>query len=352
MPLLRHVGSWGPSGAVVTERGGETKTKSPRTLAATPGPRSSPQASLSCTERVDAVDAQNGPLHWAPEQLGPLVLAMSDDEYMSSGHIVDEDDENDLNDDDYRPSAAYLVPMVGESPQAGKQQKKRGRKPNPNPYVRSAREAARKASHSVIEKKRRERINQALTELRTLVPAEENPGTANPGKDFKLEVLIRTVSHLKSLVTRVEELESTVGNRAAHPFLPVPSPLSSSSSQGSVCKVCKTKMDQTHRHERVELPPVSTLLTGLPSPPPSGSLSDSSATVAEVPSLQLPRSKITHDHVTLTESPPLPPSHARPELSRYDQAAAAYSLLHMSERDRVRQTPWSLLNTSTNPASR
>jgi hypothetical protein len=109
-------------------------------------------------------------------------------------------------------------------------------------------------------------------------------------------------------------------------------------------------MDATHRHERVELPPVSTLLTGLPSPPPSGSLSDSSATVLEVPSLQLPRSKIAHDHVSFTESPPLP-ARTRPE-ARYDQAAAAYSLLHMSERDRVRQTPWSLLNTSTNPASR
>lgn len=67
---------------------------------------------------------------------------MSDDEYMSTGDLNDDDE-------DYRPRASP-VPTVGPLLPV-KQQKKRGRKPNPNPSIRTAREAARKANHSVIE---------------------------------------------------------------------------------------------------------------------------------------------------------------------------------------------------------
>ena len=57
------------------------------------------------------------------------------------------------------------------SKQAVPQPRKRGRKPQPGgSSTRAARESARKANHSRIEKARRLKINGALDELRTLVP--------------------------------------------------------------------------------------------------------------------------------------------------------------------------------------
>ncbi|KAF8892999.1 hypothetical protein BD779DRAFT_1427289, partial [Infundibulicybe gibba] len=47
---------------------------------------------------------------------------------------------------------------------------KRGRKPGP--LSRAAREAQRKLNHSIIEKARRTKINDALATLRELVPAD------------------------------------------------------------------------------------------------------------------------------------------------------------------------------------
>ena len=69
---------------------------------------------------------------------------MSDDEGMSAVDV-----ETDDNDGEYHPRGLSIPPP--ESLPLGKQQRKRGRKPNPNQSVRSAREAARKANHSVIE---------------------------------------------------------------------------------------------------------------------------------------------------------------------------------------------------------
>lgn len=74
---------------------------------------------------------------------GLETATMSDDEYMSTLD-ANEDDE------DYRPRTSP-VPTIGVSASPAKQQKKRGRRPNPNPSIRRAREAARKANHSVIE---------------------------------------------------------------------------------------------------------------------------------------------------------------------------------------------------------
>lgn len=140
-----------------------------------------------------------------------------------------DDDRDDLRDDEeddeYRPSDNALdasshlpsLSMVVPQPQ------KRGRKPHPNPAVRSAREAARRANHSVIEKRRREKINNALSDLRTLVPTQPDEASVGMGgagndptagnntkvqpKEYKLEVLVRTVAYLKHLVDRVEILE-------------------------------------------------------------------------------------------------------------------------------------------------
>lgn len=137
---------------------------------------------------------------------------------------------------------------VDEAPQP----RRRGRKPGP--LSRSAREAQRKLNHSIIEKARRTKINEALGALRQLVPADygkrkdkdgdKQSGDYNSGdendededdedgdgeygaprrktavtskksttgkkeeKEFKLEVLERTVTFLQDLTERCEDLQ-------------------------------------------------------------------------------------------------------------------------------------------------
>lgn len=61
---------------------------------------------------------------------------------------------------------------------------------------------SRKKRRGVIEKKRRDRINSSLTELKRLVPsAYEKQGSA---KLEKAEILQLTVEHLKSLQSKSE----------------------------------------------------------------------------------------------------------------------------------------------------
>jgi hypothetical protein len=137
---------------------------------------------------------------------------------------------------------------VDEAPQP----RRRGRKPGP--LSRTAREAQRKLNHSIIEKARRTKINEALGALRQLVPADygrrkdmdadKQSGDHNSGdendedeeddegdgeygvprrktavtdkkgttgkkeeKEFKLEVLERTVAFLQDLTERCEDLQ-------------------------------------------------------------------------------------------------------------------------------------------------
>ncbi|KAJ7647630.1 hypothetical protein FB45DRAFT_893967 [Roridomyces roridus] len=109
---------------------------------------------------------------------------------------------------------------------------KRGRKPAT--LSRTAREAQRKLNHSIIEKARRTKINDALATLRQLVPSNHGQQPSPVGeeedevdgdyeakgaakkpagkreekeKEFKLEILVRTVSYMQELVERVEVLE-------------------------------------------------------------------------------------------------------------------------------------------------
>lgn len=60
-----------------------------------------------------------------------------------------------------------------------------------------SREALRKQNHSLIERRRREKINHALGELRDMVPGL---GDAEGGKggEFKLEVSSRTCCYDQS----------------------------------------------------------------------------------------------------------------------------------------------------------
>ena len=127
---------------------------------------------------------------------------------------------------------------------------KRGRKPGP--LSRTAREAQRRLNHSIIEKARRTKINDALATLKELVPVgygqvkppsaesadaddededdddeyTEGAKKAKPKpkgtgkkeekeKEFKLEILVRTVSFLQDLLKRVADLEATVSTPSA-----------------------------------------------------------------------------------------------------------------------------------------
>lgn len=88
-----------------------------------------------------------------------------------------------------------------------------------------SREQLRKANHSLIERRRREKINSALADLRAMVPGlgEDNGGK---GGEFKLEVsrmcqvecsanvkvLERTVEHMRELKRHVSDLELQLGS--------------------------------------------------------------------------------------------------------------------------------------------
>ncbi|THH00257.1 hypothetical protein EW026_g2227 [Hermanssonia centrifuga] len=100
--------------------------------------------------------------------------------------------------------------------------KRRGRKPLP--MSRSARESQRKLNHSRIEKARRTKINETLTTLSNLVNEAEKqradaPGGSKPTidiqepkekekggeKEFKLDVLVKTVTHIQELIEKENE---------------------------------------------------------------------------------------------------------------------------------------------------
>lgn len=137
-----------------------------------------------------------------------------------------------------RPSTSSEATFEPPPPPA-----KRGRKPGP--LSRTAREAQRRLNHSIIEKARRTKINDALATLKELVPMgygqvkpppaesaapddedddddytegikKAKPKSKGTGKkeekekEFKLEILVRTVSFLQDLLKRVADLEATV----------------------------------------------------------------------------------------------------------------------------------------------
>jgi hypothetical protein len=83
------------------------------------------------------------------------------------------------------------------------------RTPTVSVPTRSEREALRKTNHSKIEKRRRKKTNEALTALRELVPLEEDQGAERKWeKEFKLEILERTVAYLQKLTQRDRALQA------------------------------------------------------------------------------------------------------------------------------------------------
>ncbi|KAG8899405.1 hypothetical protein FRB99_006750 [Tulasnella sp. 403] len=117
------------------------------------------------------------------------------------------------------PAPRPLDPQPAISPPISPTAARRGRKPgNSSAVSRTAREAARKSNHSRIEKLRREKINDALASLRELVPYDQaDVAKKSPGdKEFKLEILERTVVYLARLKRRVQQLEASKCSHCGH----------------------------------------------------------------------------------------------------------------------------------------
>ena len=133
------------------------------------------------------------------------------DEYIPSGS----DELEGENDSDYHEATAP-PPFI----------KTKGRPRKSSKISKSTRDSLRRQNHSRIEKARRTKINEALDTLRVLVPpsiGEDRNDDDDEGgeggecgegkkrgqqKEFKLEILVRTVTYVKQLISRVEELES------------------------------------------------------------------------------------------------------------------------------------------------
>ncbi|KAF8188050.1 hypothetical protein BJ912DRAFT_1042637 [Pholiota molesta] len=177
---------------------------------------------------------------------------------------------------------------------------KRGRKPGP--LSRTAREAQRRLNHSIIEKARRTKINDALAALKQLVPVnygQQQPTDSAAGsreqrngdeddeddndedgdyedggpvkksknsstttapkpkgkkeekeKEFKLEILIRTVSFLQDLLKRVATLEdgaATTAIKAVPACLPSPQ-----ESRPPTCPTCNGRLEKARRQHQTK----------------------------------------------------------------------------------------------------
>ena len=229
---------------------------------------------------------------------------------------------------------------------------------------RSARDSLRRQNHSRIEKARRTKINEALGTLRSLVPPsvreevnddeEEGAEGKKRGqqKEFKLEILVRTVTYMKQLISRVEDLESKLSQSqpsAPQPRglkrkrddvfqqlldeEPVPVPTSKTSGDSASCASTTSPL----------LPPISTLFQHqntslallpspdqLPSPPATAEFRPRSDSLEQSYSARLPS-------LTLPS-----PRSDRSQLSQDDESAATL-LLHMKARSPSFTSP------STNP---
>ncbi|KIK07179.1 hypothetical protein K443DRAFT_673736 [Laccaria amethystina LaAM-08-1] len=156
---------------------------------------------------------------------------------------------------------------------------KRGRKPGP--LSRTAREAQRRLNHSIIEKARRTKINEALATLKQLVPAdygcskppaddedednedeEYQQGTKKPKskkagkkeekeKEFKLEILVRTVSFMQDLIKRVAVLEEGA-------LSPQPCPTCTDSGSTDAKKRKRPHLDEIDGEPQSDQPPRET----------------------------------------------------------------------------------------------
>ena len=246
------------------------------------------------------------------------------------------------NDSDYHEAA--VPPSTSQT---------KGRPRKSGKISRSTRDSLRRQNHSRIEKARRTKINEALDTLRALVPPsiredgnddeEEGAEGRKRGqqKEFKLEILVRTVTYMKQLISRVEELEAKKYHHKASVSQPrglkrkrdeifqqlldeEPVPVPTSRGHGDSASRASTTSPL--------LPPISTLFQHqstslaslpspdqLPSPPATAEFRPRSDSLehpysARLPSLTLPSPRSDRSH----------PSQ--------DDESAATLLLHMKAR--------------------
>ncbi|GJE86331.1 BHLH domain-containing protein [Phanerochaete sordida] len=137
-----------------------------------------------------------------PQQQRPRPPILPRDLHQPERESSDGDEDEE---DDYDPV----------SPPPAASTKRRGRKPGP--LSRSARESQRKLNHSRIEKARRTKINETLATLSNLVSEAERQRGGIPEveerarkgeKEFKLDVLVKTVTYIQELMHKVNILES------------------------------------------------------------------------------------------------------------------------------------------------
>ncbi|KAG6860170.1 hypothetical protein C0995_014842 [Termitomyces sp. Mi166 len=182
------------------------------------------------------------------------------------------------------PDASDFEPSLVPAPA------RRGRKPGP--LSRAARESQRKLNHSIIEKARRTKINDALTSLKRLVPAGYGQPPPQPGdededakkkkkakkeekeKEFKLEILERTVIYLQDVLRQVEVLEANASSslcaKCSSPLLPSPNPMPHPEPEPSLKRKCSLSspfdsnidMEPSSKRPRSSprLPPISSWL--------------------------------------------------------------------------------------------
>lgn len=143
-------------------------------------------------------------------------------------------DEEDEDADDYLPTSAgpSRRPKKSTASAKGGGKSAAGTTAGGRPM---SREQLRKANHSLIERRRREKINFALSELREMVPGL---GDTGKGGEFKLEVLERTVLHMRALKARIGELESSVQSGSG-----------SSNDSGAVRKKARPHEPKAERHD-------------------------------------------------------------------------------------------------------
>ena len=277
------------------------------------------------------------------------------DEYIPSGS----DELEGENDSDYHEATAP-PPFI----------KTKGRPRKSSKISKSTRDSLRRQNHSRIEKARRTKINEALDTLRVLVPpsiGEDRNDEDDEGgeggecgegkkrgqqKEFKLEILVRTVTYMKQLISRVEDLESKLGQ--SPPSVPQPRCLKRKrddifqqllDEEPVPVPTSKTSGDSASRASTTSplLPPISTLFQHqntspaslqtpdqLPSPPATAEFRPRSDSLeqsysARLPSLTLPSPRSDRSH----------PSQ--------DDESAATLLLHMKARSPSFTSP------STNP---
>ncbi|WRT70454.1 uncharacterized protein IL334_007452 [Kwoniella shivajii] len=173
---------------------------------------------------------KHGPPPIAPKQLPLSLLQQSSPSASVSSLSVNQDD-------DYVPQSSST--RRGSSIQ-GKRKQPPAQSSTGRPN-KTSREAMRKANHSLIERRRREKINAALSELRRMVPGLGDDG--GKAGEFKLE----------SLTEHIEILEGVLRENR----IPVPQTVQEDGNNGKSGKLVNQPESPTRTRDEIPINPHS-----------------------------------------------------------------------------------------------